>query len=226
MASTRLTHSIRDSVTKRLMEHAFEGRCKTHFEMELAFVEEVFGDLMLNRTIIYRGEKTPVGKVIEELPIDWVDRYDYFHAEFAGQKMKLDKYDGLQSGDGYREVNRLVGVKVTPHHEQVKWRFWPNARPHYSLVAYDASHEFSKRAEVLTAARADLIKEIESARASTRSTLEQVTTVQRLIVLWPEVEAFARAYLNEETAAKALLPVIARERLNETLGLPPGEVAA
>lgn len=224
MASTRLTHSIRDSLTKRLMEHAFGGRCKTHFETELAFVKEVFDDLMLNRTIIYRGEKTPVGKVIEELPVDWTDQYDYFHAEFAGQKMKLDKYEGLQSGDGYREVRRLIGVQITPHHEQVKWRFWPNARPHYVMVTYDAAHDFSKRAEQLADARSDLIKEIESAQASTRSTLEQVSTVQRLIVLWPEVEPFARAYLNEETAAKALLPVIARERLNETLGLPPGEV--
>lgn len=224
MASTRLTNSIRDSLTKRLMEHAFAGRCKTHFEMELAFVEEVFEDMMTSRKVMYRNELTSVGKVIAELPNGWTDRADYFYGEFAGQKMKLDKYDGINSKDGYRDVNRLVGVKITPHHDQVKWHFWPGCQNHHTLVAYDASHAFSKRAEKLTSDRADLIKEIESAQASTRSTLEQVSTVQRLIVLWPEVEPFARAYLNEETAAKALLPVIARDRLNETLGLPPGEV--
>lgn len=224
MATTRLTISIRESLTRRLMEHAFAGRCVTHFKAELDFAEEVFEDVMLTRTVLYRGEKMPVGKVVAELPAGWSDRADYFYVDFAGQKTKLDKYEGLSPKDGYREVNRLIGVKVTPHHEQVKWHFWPGCNQHQSLAVYDASHPFSKRAEKLASDRADLITEIKRAQNSTRSTLNQVNSIQRLIVLWPEVEAFARVYLNEETSAKVLLPVIARDRLNETLGLPPGEV--
>ena len=56
-------------------------------------------------------------------------------------------------------------------------------------------------------------------RGSTRGALGSVTTIQKLIMIWPEVEAFAAPYLQEKTA---ILPVIARERLNDALGLPPG----
>lgn len=224
MASTRLTNSIRDSLRGELLKHAFAGRCVTHFQAELDFVQEVFDHIMANRTVLHLGKKRPVGEVVAELPPGWENTESYFKAEFGGETAKLDKYDGLEVN--YKDNSNLIGVKTTPHHDQVKWKMPPKWSGHHTLMTFDASHPLTKRFTELRNAREDLKTEIERARNSIRATLDSVSTVQRLIVLWPEVEAFARVYLDEKRAASVLLPVIAREQLNETLGLPPGEKVA
>lgn len=64
------------------------------------------------------------------------------------------------------------------------------------------------------------IKEIsESVRANVRATVESVTTVKKLLELWPEA-----AELLPETESKgAALPVVQRDQLNTMIGLPSDE---
>lgn len=222
MASTRLTNATRDALLAQLMNHAFAGRCLTHFQAELDFVQEVYDHVMTERKVRFEGKETPVGEVVAKLPAGWASREDYFKAEFAGQTVQLGKYYGMYH-DGCQSVSKLLGVKQVPHHQQEKWYFPPRWGGHGTLVAFDARHPLSAKATELNSAFEDLTTEMARVRASTKATLEAANTVQRLIVLWPEVESFARQFLTDKQAAAVLLPVVQRESLNVALGLPVGE---
>ena len=224
MSSTRLTNATRDALLSQLMHHAFAGRCVTHFQAELDFIQEVYDHVMTERKVRFEGKDTPVGEVVSKLPPGWAAREDFFKVTFAGQTIQLSKYSGLYH-DGYQSVAKLIGVKPTPHYQQEKWYFPPKWGGHATLAAFDARHELSIKAEALDMAFGNLIDEIARIRVSTKATLAAANTVQRLIVLWPEVESFARQFLTEKQAAAVLLPVVQREMLNDALGLPVGELA-
>jgi len=224
MASTRLTVAIKDKLTVQLIAHAFTDRCKKLLASECELAQEIYDDTLGSRMIKVDGgsrRKMSLRKVVAALPAGWPGMCDNFKVELAGQIVKFDRYDGMASR--YRENEQdLVGIKGVPSREQQKWPFPPGFSGNYTLNAYDAKHKFSARADELAGEREDLVSKISSMTHSTRATLDSATTVQKLIVIWPEVEAFAAPFLQEKTAAAVLLPVVARERLNDALGLPPG----
>lgn len=225
MVSTRLTVAIKEAITDQVMQHAFAARCAAHMEAELTFAQEVYDHIMDTKMLAVdggSGPKTPLRKVLAALPAGWSSQQTYFKAEFAGQEQKLDRYDGFEGG--YRENATMIGWKPTPQREQKNWHFPPG----YSwgtLAKFEAQHEFSDRCAKLQGDREDLKSEMSSLRTQTRATLDTASTIQKLIVIWPEIEAFASPFLQEEKAAAVLLPVVARERLNDALGLPPGAKA-
>jgi len=224
MASTRLTVSIKEKLVEQLIAHAFSDRSQKLVEAECELAQEIYDDYMDTRMIKVdggSGGKYALRKVVASLPAGWPGRSDHFKVELGGQMTKFDRYDGMAQ---YSRSNQseLVGVKLVPDREQVKWHFPPGFSGNYAINTFDASHEFSERAAVLQGQRKDLASEISSMRHSTRATLDTASTIQKLIVIWPEVEAFAAPFLQQETAAAAILPVVARERLNDALGLPPG----
>jgi len=219
----RLTVAIKEKLTSQLIAHAFTARSQKLVEAECALAQEIYDDYMDSRKIKVdggSGGKYSLRKVVASLPAGWPEMSDNFKVELAGQMTEFDRYDGM--AEGYRaNQSELVGVKEVPTREQQKWPFQPGFSGHYAVNTYDASHDFSERASVLQGQRKDLKDEIASMRASTRGTLDTASTIQKLIVIWPEVEAFAAPFLQQETAAAAILPVVARERLNDALGLPP-----
>ena len=225
MASTRLTVAIKEAITDQVMHHAFAGRCVAHMDAELAFAQEVYDDIMDTKMLKVNGGTGPqmsLRKVLASLPAGWGSQQTYFKAEFAGQEQKLDRYDGFESG--HRENATMIGWKPTPQREQKKWHFPPGYN-WGTLAKYEAQHEFADRCAKLQGDREDLKSEMSSLRTQTRATLDTASTIQKLIVIWPEIEAFASPFLQEEKAAAVLLPVVARERLNDALGLPPGVAA-
>ena len=75
-----------------------------------------------------------------------------------------------------------------------------------------------------TKAKDILFNEIAVARNTTRATLNSCTSIQKLVVMWPEIETFANEFLSEKKAAEMMLPTLERKKLNTTLGLPVGEL--
>lgn len=220
MASTRLTVAIKETLVNQLAAHAFTDRSNKHFQAELDFCQEVYEHIMTTRKVRMGKKEVTVFTATALLPTGWGSKNDCFHVEFAGENAKLDKYDGFE--EGWRGNDAFEGLETMPTREQRKWDFPPNWGGHGTIMTFDAHSDFSKRYTVLKDAREDLVKEIASARISARATMDSVTSVQKLIVLWPEVEAFACKFLTEKTAAAVLLPVVARDKLNDALGLPPG----
>jgi len=223
MASTRLTVAIKEALVSQLIDHAFADRCRKLVAAECALAQEIYDHTMDTWFLKVEGGKGPklsLRKIVAALPAGWPAMSNSFKVELAGQVTRFDRYAGL--GGGYPPNNNLVGIKEVPVHRQHKWAFQPGFQSHYTINVYDAAHEFSERAAALGSLRKDLTAEISSMRQSTRATLDTASTVQKLIVIWPEVEEFAAPFLKKETAAAAFLPVVARERLNNALRLPPG----
>ena len=221
MAQTRLTAAIKEALVDKLIERAFTDRSQKLVDAECALAQDIYDDFMNTRMIKTKGgygDPTPMRKVVDALPAGWQGTSDYFKAEMGGDVVKFDRYEGIV--DGWRaNQNDLVGVKEIPSRDQHKWTFQPGFSGNCAVHVYDAKHAFSSRTMELQGLRKDLVSEISTMRGSTRGALGSVTTIQKLIMIWPEVEAFAAPYLQEKTA---ILPVIARERLNDALGLPPG----
>lgn len=224
MASTRLTVSIKEKLVDQLIAHAFTARSVELIEAENALGQEIYDDYMDTRMVKIEGGAGPkmsLRKIVASLPAGWPGMSDDFRVELGGAITKFDKYEGMQTT--YREnASQLVGVVEVPSREQRKWPFPPGYLGNGAIHVYDANHHFSQKATNLQGIRKDLKAEISSMRNSTRATLNSATTIQKLVMIWPEVEAFAAPFMQKETAAAAILPVVARERLNEALGLPPG----
>ncbi|MFA7063687.1 MAG: Nmad5 family putative nucleotide modification protein [Methanomethylophilus sp.] len=96
----------------------------------------------------------------------------------------------------------------------------PIARDHECYVAkvYPPEHPFAARFIALDREEKDLKREKDEAKNNAKAVLESVTTVKKLIDLWPEVETFARPYAAESTSRAVALPT---RELNARLGLPP-----
>jgi len=101
----------------------------------------------------------------------------------------------------------------------------PIANDHMYSAAkvYPPEHPFTARFIALDREEKDLKREKDEAKNNAKAVLESVTTVKKLIDVWPEIETFARPYAAESTSRAVALPV---RELNARLGLPPAGAVA
>lgn len=93
------------------------------------------------------------------------------------------------------------------------------AQKHTSNAAkvYEENHEFSKWYAKLDAEKKKIKEERRGAEQSAMAVMDNVTTLKRLIEVWPEVEPFARDFLV--SAQSGTLPALPIGDLNKRLGL-------
>jgi hypothetical protein len=223
MAQTRLTNATRDSITASLVVHAFTDRSNAQLLCETDLAQEIYDHVMKTKKVTFEGSSCSLGFVVGKLPMGWESQHDNFKCEIAGSTMKFDKYDGME--ESYRQNKQLVGIETIDSRKQTNWKFPPKWGCNATIAVFDARSDYANRATSLHDSRNDLIAEIASARSSARATMNSVTSIEKLIAIWPEVESFAAPFMNPKKAAAAILPVVAREKLNEALGLPAGEMA-
>lgn len=88
---------------------------------------------------------------------------------------------------------------------------------------YDEKHPLTLRYEAWKKAQDELGAEKSKAKSSAEAVLGSVTTVNKLIQVWPEVEQFARPFAKESPSRAIALPI---KELNQSLGLPPKSASA
>lgn len=88
---------------------------------------------------------------------------------------------------------------------------------------YDSKHPLAVRYGAWKDAEGALKRERRDAESSAKAVLESVTTVNKLIQVWPEVEPFARFYAVESPSRAVALPI---KDLNARPGLPPQTASA
>lgn len=84
--------------------------------------------------------------------------------------------------------------------------------------AYDGKHPLSKRLTAYQKAKDQLSSERANAKVDARAVLDSVTTVKKLMEVWPECAEFARPFAAESPSRAVALPI---KELNKALGLPP-----
>ena len=88
---------------------------------------------------------------------------------------------------------------------------------------YEADHPLGEKLRTYLKDRAQFKREREEAKTGAWAVLESVTTINKLIQVWPEVEQFARPFAVESPSRAIALPI---KDLNARLGLPPQTASA
>lgn len=207
---TRLTTSIKDALLGDLLKRAFKQR----------------GDEMIARNVdyahrLYEDALAPHLKLIYSLPKGWLDTEDSIKVQL-GAEIKGIRFHGGLSNWSLTEDMRKAGIKF-----QTDRGDKPFPRLYRSQVVkqYPGDHPLVIEYQKLMDEWNDLHAAIREAGLTARGAMDSVTTVKKLIEVWPEVETLAREYL-EEGERKAILPAIPRAQLNTLLDLPPEEQAA
>ncbi len=87
-----------------------------------------------------------------------------------------------------------------------------------AAVVYDQDHPLHARYHKWTNAQDSFIEQRNSARAEAEAVLRSVTTLEKLIKVWPEVETFAKPFFVVSASTAVAVPI---KQLNAALGLPP-----
>lgn len=95
---------------------------------------------------------------------------------------------------------------------------WPGSRPAKN-INLPADHPLSVEFFALEDRKTELDKRRDSIRVDVRAAVNSVTTVARLLAIWPE----AKELLPTSAAPKPQLPAIKVEHLNAAIGLPTEE---
>lgn len=216
MAAARLTKNIREALLRQLITRAFRDRAQALVQRSSDFAVRVYEDAM-----------APHLKAIRALPPGWLVSDDDVKVQFAGDMARLCFNGTLGSGSLDSEF-RQAGAKEVDVPGSVKGSFnrpnmpFPKKYQGQCVKVYDATEPLAEEYTQLTREVEDLKAEVKAASRAATVAMESVTTVGKLIEVWPEVEEFARAYLHNGER-KAVLPAIPRAELNAALGLPPGE---
>lgn len=88
---------------------------------------------------------------------------------------------------------------------------------------YDDKHPLSVRHAAYRSAKNQLEEEQSKAKSSAQAILDSVTTLKKLIEVWPEVEPFVEDF--KQTSSGRYLPALPVQDLNARLGLPKKEAA-
>jgi len=84
-------------------------------------------------------------------------------------------------------------------------------------IAYDPAHLLTLEYNNLNTERDTLCAEYNKLNNVLRGKISSTSTLEKLIKDWPEIEPFAKPYLD---AAPGTLPTLRNDDLNTALGLP------
>lgn len=206
---TRLTNSIKDALMGDLLKRAFKER----------------GDEMIARNVdyahrLYEDALAPHLKLINSLPRGWLATDDDIKVQL-GAEIKQIKFHGGLIHWSLTEDMRKAGIKL----QSDVYKPFPSLYKGQCVKQYPGDHPLVIEYQKLMDGWNDLHAAIREAGLTARGAMDSVSTVKKLIEVWPEVETLAREYL-EEGERKAILPAIPRAQLNTLLDLPPEEQAA
>lgn len=89
--------------------------------------------------------------------------------------------------------------------------------PHKNKNLFPAEHELSKRFTQLNEKEALIKKKEDEIKANVKAALNSVSTIKRLIDVWPEAKELIPDDINKTSAT---LPAVQVEDLNNLIGLP------
>lgn len=195
----KLSNSIREALLSDLMRHGYSAETNALYAEWAALSEAVYQDL-------YSAENHAT---IAGLPDGWLPTVSSIDVAFFGQRETL-------AFNGRFDRRQLANLLPTPGEAQTRRILSQDTRRSGSIVVYSSDHPLSVRRDALRGKTQDFIDRVAKGRAQAWVALCGVTTVKRLVEVWPEVKPFAAKYMTE----KPQLPAVPVAKLNEMLGLP------
>lgn len=203
--ATRMTNSIREAIANAVMRHRYEAPVKALIAAKAEFAIKVYEDLYAKST----REK------MNALPEGWLPSSDNVAVTFGASYDRV-YFNGYTSG-------KLASVVPSDDNRRkaVCLRMLGKHSSGGCAKVYEATHALSIAHSNLEAKERDLKAEFDATRRQVEAAISSVSTVKRLIEIWPEVAPFAEKYEDE----KPKLPSLPTEQLNKILDLPVSEAA-
>lgn len=201
--STRLTKDIREAIARSVMKHRYEATVKALVEEKAAFGMKVYEDLYSKAN----REK------MNALPEGWLPSSDNVTVQFGAS------YDRVYF-NGYTHGKIVSVVSSEDKRKECSLRLWGKHERGCAKV-YDATHPLAVARFNLDAKERDLKTQFDETRRQVDAALNAVTTIKKLIEVWPEIAPFAADFENE----KPQLPALPTSKLNAILDLPVSEAA-
>ena len=213
MASQRLTKPIRDTILKNLIERSFGPRAQGLVDRTAKLALDVYDYGMGDRLAL-----------LESLPRGWVPRQRYIKVVFGSEHTELNFCGSI--GSWFNFPGGEIAQKAhLPRHSRDSDRSTmpvPDDRHRVKFCVVPEDHALSAEYWALNRDLDDLGEDLKRARVSGEAVLSSVTTLNKLIEVWPEAQEFVKPYLSGGEA-RAVLPAVRREELNAIFDLPPGE---
>lgn len=214
MASRRINAFIRDNIIAALLKQGFESQTRELIIVGQRLADEVFIDLVGKANI----------KRLNELPKGWVPSISYFTVNCEGQKHKMGFNGQVSFGAGDTNLLKTIDrdwLKTQKFAERrIPYTKLERFSTSSTLGSLTADNELCQRVQGLAQDREDLKEQYKAARRQALATLKSVTTIKRLIDIWPEVEPYASPFEfgkgSNPTSSALTLPTA---QLNEMLGL-------
>lgn len=205
MSSVRLSVSIKEQIERRLIHYRFSEEAQQLVSDYADLAHEVYEDLYPEIT----------RKKMEALPKGWLPSTDGVGVQFGDSG---SRYTTLSfSGKCYGEISYAGGRGET---ERGGSRRVPYSDKSGCSKRYEMTDPMSERYDELESRYKALEERIRAGRKAARAAMDQVTTLNRLIEVWPEIAPFTEGFGKKNT-----LPAISRPDLNGLLGLPKEDAA-
>ncbi len=202
MASTRLTTSIREHIAKLALSHRFADELMALVADRAAFAEAVYRD-------IYKQTER---EKMAALPEGWLPTVNHIDVQFGeGCRYLTLWFNGSFYGDLW-----WISTPV-----EVIFKAIPFKHQHGCVKVYEPTHKLSVRFEELDARLTVLRDKHGAAKRQIEAALGSVTTVGKLLELWPEIAPFTKDF----NGIPSPLPAIPTSDLNALLDLPVAEAA-
>lgn len=198
MASAKLTTTVRDTITSRILRYRFGGDVAQLIADRKAFAESCYDAVYDEST----------RKKIRSLPKGWLPTDSYMLLRF-GTEMDRIHFNGHGNLSG---LWALVEKAADELHRPLLAKHTRNA----VVAIFDADTEVAAQHAVLLDRRTELCRRVKEAEGQIRSVVNSVTTTGKLREVWPEIGSF----LDDFEDVKLSLPAVPVKELNAILDLP------
>lgn len=202
MATQRLTNSLRDDIRKALIINRFQDDAAAILKEAQEMALEVY-HFTYDKPLLRRMKNMPDGFLCKDNDVDVNIGGQFHQLPFNGnitwgwlRKFDLEQPDGIEKICAYKYKN--------------------------GRIVLDVDSDIAIKVLNLAEKRSEFDEKVSRAIATTDAALSSVTTVKKLITIWPEVQPFIPgcAIAGKTNPTHALPPAIRREDLNAALDLP------
>lgn len=198
--STRLTNDLRDTIASDILRHRFNEQVDALIADRAALADAIYND-------IYRKSDR---EKMEALPKGWLPEETNIGVQFGSSS---SRYENVEFNGHF--YGKLGALRTKREDERVTRRV-PHKHRSGCAKVYEETHKLALRHQELDARWSAMKAEFDAASRQIMAALASVSTIKRLIEVWPEVAPFA----SKHEDAPRQLPSVPTEKLNEMLGLP------
>lgn len=197
--TVRLTANIREQIKRAALEHKFGPLALSFVDEMRVLAADAYDDIYSKKD----------QALMESLPDGWLPTTNAIDVKMgSGDRFYTSiRFNGTFSSPVFRTLSEIPEPVSKRTQSRHKWG---------CIKAYNDQDPLAIRFQAISDKISAMDEKFREAEVSLGAALNSVTTLKRLIEVWPEVEPFTKKF----TKAPAALPALPTQHLNTILDLP------